>query len=92
MEMDEVDLYEDSRLINFWFWTSNGFMVQTAEYNIQSITSLTISDVKRSLPMEIYKPPAGFDGDPYHEFWRRHCLVYDGMLIEDNASLSGIES
>jgi len=90
MEMDAVDLYEDVRLINFWFWTQNGFMVQTAEYNIQSITTLTISDVKRSLSKEIYKPPTDFDGDPFLHFWRRHCLVYDGMILEDNATVSGV--
>ena len=89
MDMEEYDLYEDLRLINFWFWTANGFMVQTAEYKIQNLTNLTISDVKRSLSKDIYKPPPDFDGDPYSHFWTRHCLVFDGMLLEDNATLSG---
>ena len=92
MDRDEVDLYEDLRIINFWFWTENGFKVQTAEYQIQSLTTMTVNDIKRSLPMEIYKPPAGFEGDPYHEYWRRNCVVYDGMLLEDNATLTGIVS
>ena len=89
MDVGDSDLYEDLRLINFWFWTVDGFRVQTAEYKIHDIATTTISDVKRSLPKDIYKPPAGFDGDPYHEFWRQNCLVYDGMLVEDNATVAG---
>ena len=56
----EEEQYRDIRLFNFWFWTENGFKVQTVECGAKEAAELNLAGLKQLLSPDIYHPPPGF--------------------------------